>query len=171
MYHGVRNDAWGDTSLFVKTADFDAQMKFLSDNGYTTLFLSEIADAPKYDKPIVITFDDGYNDVYNNAFPILKKYNLKADFYIITDWVGGSVYVTTDMIKEMSLSGLIEIGSHTLNHSSLGSLSEINQDNELKQSKDKLEKLLNKEISTIAYPKGSYNSTTIRLAKNTISMV
>jgi peptidoglycan/xylan/chitin deacetylase (PgdA/CDA1 family) len=165
MYHGIADKAWGDTTLFVKTNDFEEQIKYLSDNGYTALFLSEISKAENYDKPIIITFDDGYKNVYDNAYPILKKYNMKADFFVITDWLDGETYVTPEMVKEMSNYGIIEIGSHTLNHAALGTVNEEKQDEELKKSKEELDTLLGKETLTVAYPLGSYTSTTIKLAR------
>lgn len=165
MYHAVDENAWGDTSLFVKTSEFEKQMNYLKENGYKTLFLSEIDNAFDYDKPIIITFDDGYKNVYDNAFPILTKYNLKSNFYIITRWMDGQTYVTGDMVMQMDKSGIVEIGSHTLTHIQLGASSYEQQENELKESKEDLEKLLGKQIDTIAYPYGSYNSNTINITK------
>lgn len=165
MYHAVDEKAWGDTSLFVKTSEFEKQMNYLKENGYKTLFLSEIDTAFNYDKPIIITFDDGYKNVYDNAFPILTKYNLKSNFYIITRWMDGQTYVNEDMVKQMDKSEIVEIGSHTLTHIQLGVSSYEQQETELKESKDDLEKLLGKQIDTIAYPYGSYNSNTINITK------
>lgn len=165
MYHAVDDNAWGDTSLFVNVKDFEMQMKYLSDNGYTSLFLSEIDKADEYEKPIIITFDDGYKNVYDNAYPILKKYNLKSCFYIITRWMDGDTYVTSDMVKEMDNSGIVEIGSHTLTHNKLGQNSYEKQYEELTLSKKDLETLLSKNINTIAYPYGSYNKDTIAITK------
>lgn len=165
MYHAVDNKAWGDTTLFVKIDEFERQMKYLKDEGYTTLFLSEINQAFNYEKPIIITFDDGYKNVYDNAFPILKKYNLKSDFYIITRWMDGETFVTPQMVKEMDESKIVEIGSHTLTHMKLGYNSYEEQENELKNSKKDLEDLLGKEITTVAYPYGCYNSDTVNISK------
>lgn len=165
MYHGVLDKAWGDTTLFVKIQDFEEQMHFLKDNGYTALFLSEINNASEYEKPIIITFDDGYRDVYEYAFPILKKNSLKANFFVITDGINKEVFVTNDMIKEMSNSGIVEIGSHTFSHQVLSGVDEKTQEFELKKSKEDLEKLLGKDITTIAYPYGGYNDTTLKLVK------
>ena len=103
----------------MEIANFEKQMKYLHDNGYTTLFLSEIETAKNYDKPIIITFDDGYDNVYNNAFPIMKKYNIKSDLYLITRFNPRPLYVDTNMIKEMDTSGIVEMGSHTLVHVNL----------------------------------------------------
>lgn len=164
-YHGVLDNPWGISSLFVRVNEFETQMKYLSENGYTPLFASEISAAKNYEKPVIITFDDGYLDVYTNAFPILKKYNMKANVYMISGWINGDVYMSTDMTKEMSASSLIEIGSHTVDHKSLAYLTNEQIEQELKQSKEDLENMLNTKIKVLAYPKGSYDNRVINSAK------
>lgn len=164
-YHGVLDDAWGDKSIFVKVNDFENQMKYLNENGYTTLFISEIEEANKYERPIIITFDDGYRDVYTNAFPILEKYNIKANLYIISGYLGGDKYLTTDMLKELAKSPLIEIGSHTITHSILTKVSDEELENQLKQSKKVLEEITGKKIESMAYPTGAYNDKVMNTVK------
>lgn len=165
MYHGVLDNPSGGKELFVRVSDFDKQMKYLKDEGYTPLYLSEIASANNFAKPVIITFDDGYSDVYQNAYPILKKYNLKGNLYVITDWVGGPVYVNWDMVKEMDKSDFMEIGSHTATHRNLASLSAEKMDMEMKKSKETLEEKLERSVDTIAYPYGGYNNQTLEIAK------
>lgn len=164
-YHGILDEPWGISSLFVRVQDFERQMQYLKEQGYTTLFVSEIKNANQYEKPIIITFDDGYLDVYTNAFPILKKYNLKANVYMISGWINGDVYMTSEMTKEMSASPLIEIGSHTVTHKALATLSTEEIEYELRESKKALEELLEKKINVVAYPTGSYNQTVIDIAR------
>ena len=113
----------------------------------------------------MITFDDGYKDVYTNAFPILEQYNFKANLYVITDWVGGSVYVTWDDVLKMHNSNLMEIGSHTSTHQNLASLSDDKIETELKKSKETLESKLSKTINTLAYPYGGHNEAVMNIAK------
>ena len=156
-YHGVLDVPWGITDLFVRVNDFEAQMQYLSENGYTPIFVSEIEEANRYEKPIIITFDDGYKDVYTNAYPILQKYKLKANVYMISGWIGGDVYMTSDMTIEMSNSPLIEIGSHTVSHKALANLSNSDIEYEVSESKKTLEAMLNKEVKVIAYPTGSFD--------------
>ena len=166
MYHGVDDNVWGNSSLFVVPSNFEQQMDYLSQNGYTTLFLSEIGSATNYEKPVIITFDDGYLDMYTIAYPIMKARGIKSNMYIITSWLDGEVYMTPQMVKELSDSGLVEIGSHTLNHVHLNSLSYEEQEKELVESKQYLENLIGKEVITIAYPYGQRNIDTLNIAKN-----
>ncbi|MEG1506113.1 MAG: polysaccharide deacetylase family protein [Bacilli bacterium] len=165
MYHGVLDKSWGLSSLFVRVNEFEKQMKYLSENGYTSLKVSEINDAKMHQKPIIITFDDGYVDVYKNALPILKKYNLKATIFVITGCINGDVYVTDKNVIEMDKSGVFEIGSHSASHANLASLKEKDLENELKVSKETLEKLIGKSVTSVAYPFGSYNNNVVNMAK------
>lgn len=162
-YHGVLDNPWGIASLFVRVSDFENQMKYLKDNGYTTLFASEIATAGNYEKPVIITFDDGYKDIYTNAWPILQKYNLKGNSYIISGWIGGDVYMNNDMITQIHNSPNFEIGSHTVTHRQLATLSNEDIEYEVSQSKQDLENLLKTNIDVIAYPVGSYDNRVLNI--------
>ncbi len=165
MYHGVSDNPWGATSLFMSISKFDQQMKYLNDNGYKTIFADELETITDYTKTVMLTFDDGYTDFYENALPILKKYNIKANLYVISGYMGGDVYATPEQIKEIANSGLVSIGSHTISHASLNQLSYENIEKELSESKQTLENLLGKEVTTIAYPKGHYDSRVLELTK------
>lgn len=165
LYHGVLDNTWGAATLFVKPSEFAKQMAYLKDNNYTPIFVSEIDYAYAFEKSIIITFDDAYVDVYTNAFPILQTYNFKANIFVITGSIGNNLYMNEEMIKDVDKSNLIEIGSHTISHYKLAEKDEQTIEKELKESKEALEKILNKEINTIAYPSGSFNSTVIKIAQ------
>ena len=101
-----------DVNEFTLTVEqFDAQMKYLVDEGYTVISPDELLDAwegkgtlPK--KPVIITFDDGHIDAYKNVYPILQKYNVKATFFIVTDNVNlYPDYLTWQQAREMQASG------------------------------------------------------------------
>lgn len=157
--------------LTVSTSEFDAQMKYLSENGYHTISPAQLIshledDAPLPDKPIVITFDDGYKDNYQNAFPILQKYHQNATIFLISDYVNNyEKYLTWEQINEMQQYG-IDFESHTLSHMVL---TEAKSDDELNaqlvKSKEALEWRLGKKIEYIAYPCGNYNRHIIELTK------
>ena len=165
MYHGVSDTTWGLEGLFMKVADFESQMKYLSDNGYETIFIEDIKKDYTGKKVVVLTFDDGYVDFYTNVLPIIKKYNIKTNLYVITNTTNDEKYINEDQIKELSNSGLVSIGSHTVSHSALASLNSEQIEMELKNSKKYLENLLGKEIQTISYPTGSYNSAVLNIAQ------
>jgi len=145
-------------------------MKYIKDNGYTTLTLKELYDyfenkTPVPDKSVVITLDDGYEDNYTAAFPILKKYDLKATVFVITSQTDkNAAYLTSAQIKEMDAAG-VQIESHTVTHRDLDTLSYNDQYKELKDSKSFLENLLGRSIDYIAYPSGKYNNNTLKAAE------
>ena len=166
MYHGVSDNVWGNASLFVSPSDFEQQMKYLSENGYTPIFMHEIEHLDSsVQKPVVITFDDGNLDVYQEAYPILKKYNIKATVFIISGYGDGVYSMTHDQAKELSDSGLISIQSHTVSHEKLANLSESEIEEQLRDSKNTLEQLTGKSVHTVAYPIGSYDKRVIEIAK------
>ena len=68
MYHAVGDDCWGEAHLFVKPAELERQLQYLQDHGYETIFLEDLAHVEQYKKPVILTFDDGYDDNYT-AFP------------------------------------------------------------------------------------------------------
>lgn len=169
MYHSIATEA--GNILRVPKEKFDEQMKWLVDNGYSTITLDEAYTAVSEkeeipEKSVVITFDDGYIDNYQNALPILQKYNLTGTVFMITDRIDDEAngYLTASQLKEMD-SSAIKVESHTVDHEDLDSLSFDKQLEELKNSKQTLEELLNKEINFIAYPTGKYNDDTIKAAK------
>lgn len=167
-YHSV--DDVKDNELIISKQKFREQMKFLKDNGYTTLTMEELYKYVKNnekvpEKSVVITFDDGYADNYKNAYPILKEFGFNATIYMVTDWIDKDpYYLNSSQLKELEANG-IEIQSHTGAHDHLASLTKEKQLDTLKRSKEKLEKLLNKEIRYIAYPFGEYNETTKKLTE------
>lgn len=156
-------------SLYVEPYQLEKILVDLNTHNYKTVFVSEIAELlVRGDMPpenwVAITFDDGNIDFYNNALPLLKKYNIKATLYIMTG-IRGVNYVNEEQIKEIDESGLVEIGSHTVYHPNLVKISETRVREELSVSKDYLEKLLDKEVSGICYPFGDYNERVKNLAR------
>ena len=153
--------------------DFDAQMKFLVDNGYNFITPSELLDS--WDngsslpvKPIIITFDDGYIDTYKNVYPILQKYNAKITLFVITDYLNlYPNYLTWHQARELQASGLVDIQSHTLSHFSLIDPRLSNQElrNQIYGSKQSIEWYLKKPAEYIAYPGGKYTIEVEELTK------
>ena len=165
MYHSIAVEKGNPIRMPVE--QFDKEMKYIKDQGYTTLTLKELYDyfenkVPVPDKSIVITLDDGYENNYTEAFPVLKKYGLKATVFMITCTIDvNPKCLTSAQLKEMDKAG-IEIESHTVTHRDLDTLSYDEQLAELKDSKAALEKLLGRPVDYVAYPEGKYNGNTIK---------
>jgi peptidoglycan/xylan/chitin deacetylase (PgdA/CDA1 family) len=168
MFHSVFNQG---NKLRIPVADFDAEMKWLSDNGCTALTMDELyshmeAKTPFPVKSVLITFDDGYEDNYNYAFPILKKYNLHATLFMITGKIGTYGYLSASELREMSGSGLVNVQCHTVTHPNLDELSYDAQYKELNDSKQTLENLLGKKVEYLAYPSGRHNQDSMDIAQS-----
>ncbi len=155
MYHSVGDTPVGVELLSVKTTDFETQIKYLSDNGYTALSFDELKTAGNYKKPIIITFDDGYADNYENAYPILKKYNFKATIFIVSSYINSPGFLSESQIPEMM--DLISFQSHTVSHKPLVEFNESDLELELSASKDKISGITHKPVFVISYPNGSYD--------------
>jgi peptidoglycan/xylan/chitin deacetylase (PgdA/CDA1 family) len=195
-YHHV-NHLEGDM-VTVSVNHFEEQMSFLHRKGYHSLFVSELVEwmegkkrLPR--KSLVLTFDDGFWDNYEFAFPVLKKYRLKATIFIVTGWVsegkgpslsreviphqqgnqliardqGNLLAMTWPEIKALQDSGLIEIESHTHSHNK-----ELYQDRsalkeDLKRSRQAIFDHLNKNSTCLCWPGGRFNQESIVAAQET----
>lgn len=167
LYHRV---GYTTDALTIPPERLASDLAELKQNGYETISLNAFEDyldgkdVQLPANPILITFDDSYQDNYDNAFPILKQNDDIATFFIITGFVDGNKdRLTSQEIKEMYAAGM-SFGSHTVSHTPLGQESQERARNELLLSKQFLENLLGTPITTIAYPEGSYTAETIRIA-------
>ena len=168
MYHHIRDfndpsDQIG-TNLSVSPADFTKELDLIKERGYTTINFHDIESGNVPDKAIILTFDDGYENFYQNAYPELIKRGMKAVSYIIVNDIGGGDYMTESQIAEISNNG-IEIGSHTLSHPDLAISSDTKARKEIFDSKTSLEKMTGKKVISLCYPSGKYTATTEALTK------
>ena len=166
MYHSICAD-YPDNSLMVAPELFNEQMAWLNDNGFTTMSLEEVYEAFETGKvpvrPVAITFDDGYADNYTEAYPILKKYGMKATFFIITNNTDkDGYYMNTDMLKEMKEYGM-EIENHTAYHFELGGASLEDQRMTIEDGQTFLKENIGVESKFLCYPAGKYDDTTVSL--------
>ena len=179
MYHAVHvmdpSEA-SNANLIVDPDLFEAQIKSLAKAGYYFLTPEEAykaltENALPAKKVVWLTFDDGNEDFYTIAYPILKKYKAKATNNVITGFVkkGNAGNLTVKQMKEMMAHGM-SFQSHTVNHPDLSATDKATQKVELTDSIDFLENKLNTKVNTIAYPSGRYNQTTLDLAKKTYKL-
>ncbi len=172
MYHSVNDKAVAhlQNASTVNTEHFRFQMEFLKKNRYSVISLDELVRGIKSNrffsrKTAVITFDDGYDDVYTNGFRILKEYGFPAAVFVLPDQVGKEGYMTWAQLKEMKDSGLIAVESHTLSHAYLPEVSEDVQRREITESKRVIEKVLGGEVKYFAYPVGGFTDPVLKMAQ------
>lgn len=166
MYHYIRDYSDGNdpigVNLSVSPKRFEQQVSWLQSSGYQTVSVHFLKyPNPISLKPIILTFDDGYQDAYTNAFPILQKYHIMGVFYIIVNKVGTPGYLTWDEISSMQDAGMV-FGSHTLTHPNLETLSIEQIHQELQESKDILSQKLGHLVTDFCYPSGKYNDAVVR---------
>lgn len=157
--------------LSVTPSNFEAQMKYLVSEGYHTVLLSDLAEylisgTRLPSKPIVLTFDDGYLDNYQNALPILKKYNLVGTFFVITSFVdeGRTGYMNWDQIEDLAIEGM-EIGSHTISHLDLRGRTRAMLNTEIVSSKLTIESRIGGTVKSFCYPAGKYDARTLDVVR------
>lgn len=163
MYHYIRevadpNDKIG-INLSVSPNKFASQLDLILAEGYHPITFLDIEANSIPEKPIILTFDDGYKDFFETAYPELKKRNMKAVSFIITNDIGKDQYMNESEIKEISKNG-IEIGSHTLSHPDLSKLANDKANKEISDSKKTLEDLTGGKVISFCYPSGKYSSET-----------
>lgn len=165
MYHAVSDNLWGIEELFVSPSELEQQLSYLLEEGYEPIFFSDLPNLSDYENPILLTFDDGYDDNYTELLPLLEEYNVKATVFVITGLVDTEHYLTAEQVKALSDSGLVEIQSHTVNHNELPTLSREDQEYELTQSRLDLARITRKIPSVLCYPSGERSDTTVELTQ------
>ncbi len=162
MYHHV-NYSRSTEMDHVSPENFEKHMRFLKTHHYQVIGLDELvktiqAGRPLPRKSVVISFDDGYQDNYQYAFKILKKYQFPAVLFVLTERLEKKGYLTWNELKEMAGQGII-IGSHSRNHDYLPELSFGKQKKEIKESKRILEEGLGITVEYFSYPLGGFSDT------------
>ena len=161
MYHKIGDDK--DNDAVIREDLFREQMKFLKDNGYNPLTMDQLYDyvvngAAVPEKPVVLTFDDGYADTYSIVYPIMKEYGFAATVFINPGDVG--TRLTWDQIREMHKNG-ITISNHGFQHIEMGQLSEAKQIENITKAQEALAKEVGiKDNPWFCYPYGDKNEFT-----------
>jgi peptidoglycan/xylan/chitin deacetylase (PgdA/CDA1 family) len=161
MYHHVSNlpaRNYLDYGLTVTATNFNAQLDWLQQQGFHSITQTELFDALYYGKvlpthPMILTFDDGYEDVYTDALPALLTHHYRGVFYIITGMIGGD-YMTWQQVRKLAQDGM-QIASHTIHHVNVGQPPAwTSTQNELLVSKETLEAQLKQPVQFFCYPSG-----------------
>lgn len=166
MYHEVLPEEMGGDGDTVRLADFEEQLKWLTENGYSLIWFEDLAHVEDYEKPVIFTFDDGYVGNYEYLLPLLKKYDAKATVCVFVDPIYHVAdYLTKDQIVELSQSGYVSIQSHTINHPYLNQIGKDMQEFEVMQSRLEITRLTGKEPIVLAYPYGDTTDYVMELVR------
>jgi len=177
MYHHVGEPPPGADAirrdLTVSPSQFEAQLAYLSEEGYQTIHLSDLIVHLQMGrrlppKPVVITFDDGYRDAFTNAYPLLKEYGFVATFFIITRLAdeGREDYLSWAEIKALH-AAVMEIGSHTYTHPDLRGQPYDYVVWQVLGSKEAIEARIKEPVRLFSHPSGKYDQQVVEVLKST----
>lgn len=166
MYHSIK--FLPGNSLGVPPEQFAEEMDYLYTHGYRTISLDDLNNLLRdpYStamppQPIVLTFDDGYADNYQTAWPIMQRYGFVGTFFVVTSSVGSGM-MTWDDLKDLVRHGN-SIGSHSVHHYDLTTISPVLLQKELVESKAAIDKELGTSVFAFCYPSGRYNEETQKM--------
>lgn len=194
MYHAITQNAKKTSKFIVSEEEFEGDLKYIKENGYTTIVMQDLIDyvyngKDLPEKPIMITFDDGYYNNYLYAFPLLKKYECKMvlspigkqiDIYSeIEDRNPAYAHVTWENLKEMVDSGLVEVQNHSYDMHSVGKKRRGTRKNknesmdhyrkmfseDVEKSQQEMDEHLGIKPTTFTFPFGSVSSCSIDILK------
>ncbi|SDF09058.1 polysaccharide deacetylase family protein [Sporomusa acidovorans] len=165
LYHHINDDNSDLPNLTVTPAEFERQIVMLKNAGFETIspedFMAYMRQEPVAlpDKPILITFDDGYEDNYTYAFPILKKYSFKAVIFVPGVNINKHKRLSGSQMREMSAYG-IRFGGHSVNHRDLTALEGRELQHEVQDVQRDIRQVTAKTPELFAYPYGYFNLRT-----------
>lgn len=179
-YHQIHTRA--DTEMVTTPERFRQQLDFLAQQGYQTVSLDQAQafvqgklSAKKVPRPLLITFDDGYDGVYRYAFAQLKKHKMRAVVFLVVsqvDRLKPTAHLTREQVREMAQSGVFEFGSHTYDlhipipeRRALGQVSAFAIRRDLTRSREVLQGWLGKPVHSLAWPYGHYDESCLELAR------
>lgn len=187
MYHkiGTPKPHAQIKGLYVTPERFEGHIVLLKKIGYSFItyheYLENISNKEYFKKKIMITVDDGYEDNYTNMFPILKKHAVPAHIFMITGAIGAKKFteggwdrekveedmLTEAQIREMHESRLVFFGSHCIDHKPITEFKDEERVRQLKESKERLERLLDTSIEIFAFPIGVYTEAAVKDVEKT----
>jgi peptidoglycan/xylan/chitin deacetylase (PgdA/CDA1 family) len=177
-YHRVAEDI--PPGQGVPPGVFRSQIEYLRQRRYQSIGFDDLADYFRTGrslpvKPVIITFDDGYQDTFTQAYPILKTAGFNATVFMVSgfiggwnDWEGGqearAPLMNREQILTMASQGF-QFGCHTRNHKKLIAVELSEAEKEIRMGKKDLEVLLQKPVESFAYPYGDFNEQIVELVK------
>lgn len=171
MYHALADAAHPSglddpaEELYTLTTEaFATQLAWLSDQGFSTLLFADIlAGMPVPDRAVILTFDDGHASNHTLALPLLRRFGMRAEFFITTNRIDWPNYLQEWQIAELAAAGM-GIGSHGASHAYLSDLDDSALVGELRQAKERLQKIVNAGINSYSAPGGRLSTRVMTTA-------
>lgn len=166
MYHYVSWLPASDPNMTLRRdlttspTDFEAQLRYLRDNGYHAITAKDLwwsldQSAPLPPKPVMLTFDDGYADAYSVVLPLLRAYGMTGVFFITVNLVDRPGYVSRDQVRALADAGM-DVESHAMDHVSM--MRPLNEQSyQMCRARDFLTAWTGTDVRHFAYPSGDYN--------------
>nr|WP_077247688.1 polysaccharide deacetylase family protein [Bacillus sp. FJAT-27225] len=168
VYHSIAEfTGSGQKDLYVTPDNFERQMRYLKEHGYTPLTFERWDEIDRVDKPVFVTIDDGYkNNLSVKA--IFEKvrgggFQPSATLFVISDFIGRRNRLSEADLNELSKTGMFSVQSHTATHPDLTKA--VNFVHELKDSKDKIQRITGKPVIALSYPYGNANAKVVAETK------
>lgn len=167
-YHDIVENGKGYSYQKVEKEHFESQMKFLNDNGYQSILFEDM-EKPLPNNAVLVTFDDGFKSVYENAVPIMEKYNIKGNIFLPTKYIEekNPYFMSWDVIKKICDTEKFSVAAHTHEHVDIRTLDDKSMNEEILKSEYLFEKRLNVHVNAFCMPYGKYDYKSIKNLKKT----
>lgn len=164
-YHDVVEKGKGFSYQKIEKDKFEEQMKFLKNEGYHTILFSDL-ERPLPTKSVIVSFDDGFRSVYTEAYPIMKKYGIKANVYLPTKYISNDEkFMTWEMIQELQKTKMFEFAGHTYSHVDIRTLSKEDLREEIKKSNNMIKRMVGYVPKAFCMPYGVFDKRSLNIIR------
>lgn len=162
-YHDIVEAGQGYSYQRVEVDKFEMQMRYLSEQGYTSLLFEDL-EKKLPEKAVLVTFDDGFATVYRNAVPIMRKYGIKGNVFVPTKYVEEKEehFMSWEELLQLCNNHEFSVAGHTHTHADIRSLEEDAMKEEIETSNSLIARNLGVETKSFCMPYGKYDSKSIR---------
>lgn len=161
-YHEVVEKGQGYSYQKIEKDKFREQMEYLQQNGYEAVFFSELK-GPLPEKAVIVSFDDGFRSVYENAAPIMQEYGIRGNIYLPTAYIGNHPhFMTWEMVRQLQEEGRFEMQAHTHDHVDVRTLDAEALETQIRESDHCFAQQLGYLPEAFCLPFGTYDKTSVR---------
>lgn len=167
-YHEVVPAGQGHSYQKIEVEEFEQQLSYLKEHGYTAISYADVYSGKmNLQKPVIITFDDGFRTVFQYAYPLLKKYDMKATLFLSPKYIDekNEYYLSWDMVRELNNQGVAELASHTYSHIDVRAVDREMLLADIKMADASIARETGIQSRVICFPYGVFNCRVLRTLK------